>query len=152
MRPAVAIVCWLSALLSCGPTNNAKIPSAVVTGAAGVAVAGVYRATTGGCWASCPVGKECDEASGTCVDLPCHGECPAEHRCVEDRCVRGEPDVAKWQSAPPTSSSAPPDPGELCGGPCLPSETCVAETDGGLPECRPRLRRQAPAGPSSLVP
>jgi hypothetical protein len=142
----VAVVLGLVAVAACTAKNNAKYPGAVATAGAGVAMAGVYRAATGGCWASCPVGMECDEVSGTCLDLPCHGDCPAEHRCVHDTCVRGEPDVsargpadvgpadAGPADAGPASSTAPA--AAPCSLLCLPSERCVTE-DGGS-ACRPR--------------
>lgn len=139
MRHAVALALGLSALAACTAKNTAKYPSAAVTAGAAVAVAGVYRAATGGCWASCAPGQECDEVSGTCVDLPCHGECPAEHRCVDGACVRGVRDVAGPSSAPLPASTADAGPGEPCGGLCFPSELCVA--DAGRPECRPRPPR-----------
>jgi hypothetical protein len=142
MPVAVVLGLGLVAVAACTAKNNAKYPGAVGTAGAGVAMAGIYRAATGGCWASCPVGMECDEVSGTCLDLPCNGDCPAEHRCVHDTCVRGEPDVSARGAAdagPADAGPAPiaaPAPAGPCNLLCLPSERCVTE-DGGS-ECRPR--------------
>jgi hypothetical protein len=37
----------------------------------------------GGCYATCPVGTTCDEATGYCLPLPCRGRCRSDERCVE---------------------------------------------------------------------
>jgi hypothetical protein len=140
-------VMWCAASLSCsgGSGAGAKYIGAAVTAAAGVAMAGAYRATTGGCWASCRPGTECDEASGTCVEIPCRNRCPAEFRCVRVggayECVRGARETASGE--PPQGEPAPdePSPGEPqnepdpCKGLCLSGEQCVVKA--GVADCVP---------------
>lgn len=53
----------------CGSKPNRTRDAAVVTGAA-LVTAGVYRATTGGCWAQCTPGRYCNRKSGLCEELP----------------------------------------------------------------------------------
>ncbi|OJH41522.1 hypothetical protein BON30_11775 [Cystobacter ferrugineus] len=41
--------------------------------------------SSGGCYASCPVGTSCDRATGLCEQLPCRGECDPFQECIEER-------------------------------------------------------------------
>lgn len=65
LAPALA----LALTLACGSKPNRTRDAAIATGAV-VAAAGVYRATTGGCWAQCSPGRYCNRQSGTCEELP----------------------------------------------------------------------------------
>jgi hypothetical protein len=91
----------------------------------GVAAAGFYRATTGGCWATCQHGLACDEASGTCVP-------------VEPSAVRVNRTQAAASSA---GQAAAVSGGDACRGLCLAGEVCVV--DAGVADCVP----DAPAAP-----
>ena len=78
-------------------SNQRATYSSAALSAAGVAVSAAgNRAVAKTCWASCRPGTECDEQTGTCVELPCGGKCPAEHRCEvvegKEACIRAEPD------------------------------------------------------------
>ena len=82
-----------------GQKPRATYSSAALS-AAGVAVSAAgNRAVAKTCWASCRPGTECDEQTGSCVELPCGGKCPAEHRCEvvegKEACVRAEPDSSR---------------------------------------------------------
>ncbi len=135
--PAVLVI---AAVAACTPSNSPKYANAAIGAGIAVASAGVYRAATGGCWASCPMGTECDEKSGLCVDLPCAGKCPAEHRCVRGECVRAVRDQPAAGVDPPAGDAldagappAPPSPGDPCQGLCFPGERC--EMDAGRADC-----------------
>ncbi len=75
-------------LVACGAGDGA---GAIATAGMGVAGAGVYRATTGGCWGQCLNGLVCDRASGMCVKHSmCTSRCAMHERCEEGvvgRCV-----------------------------------------------------------------
>jgi predicted esterase len=61
------------------------------TSALAIGATAFYRATQGGCWATCRDGRVCDKESGTCVERPpCGGRCKSDERCetgAVDRCV-----------------------------------------------------------------
>ncbi|MCA9592536.1 MAG: hypothetical protein KC776_04470 [Myxococcales bacterium] len=67
-RVALLLACSAVAA-ACGSRPNRTRDAAIATGAA-VAAAGVYRATTGGCWAACPPRRYCNSATGTCDEFP----------------------------------------------------------------------------------
>jgi hypothetical protein len=132
----VAASLLLVPLPACGG-GASKAASDAVTAGLAVAAAGVNRAVTGACWADCPTGTRCDEASGTCVPLPCRNACPADGRCRvvdgKETCVRGqERDVG----APEEPDGGAPDggaPADPCRGLCFAGERCV--TRDGVAEC-----------------
>ena len=139
LRPALAGCLLL--VSSC--SSGSDVAAAVVGAGAAVAVAGVNRAVTGECWASCPPGKQCDEDSGTCVDLPCRGECPPETYCArvhgEERCIQHLEDHGPGAPSATGAPGAPGAPGaggeevDPCRGLCLPGERC--EMKGGVADC-----------------
>ncbi|WP_375767013.1 hypothetical protein NR798_35800 [Archangium gephyra] len=110
------------------PWRNAVLPVAVLflsgCGAAGGAVSGAVLNTgialgasaisrsQGGCYAACPVGTTCNEATGYCDPLPCRGECAAFEECIEEKLVyqcvaRGSRDgnIIVNPAEPPASAS-----------------------------------------------
>ena len=96
--------------------SSNKAAGAVAAVGFGVAAAGVYRATTGGCWAECRPGLRCDQASGTCVPLE------------PSSATRAKPAVSA-ASAPETLDDA------ACGGLCFRGERCVVHD--GIADCVP---------------
>lgn len=145
LLPLLALAAPLAATVACKGVDGGQVAAAAITTGLAVAAAGVNRAATGGCWADCPIGTECDEESGACVPLPCRAACPAEHRCVmqdgRETCVfrrggdvaEGEPDEAQPDAGPPA---------DPCQGLCFPGERC--EAAGGVADCVP-----APAAPAT---
>jgi hypothetical protein len=137
------IVLLAGLLVACGGkhTSASKYASAGVTAGLGVAAAGIYRASTGGCWADCRPGTTCDEPSGTCVPLPCGGDCPAGTHCFhegsEDRCIPADGDGRAEAPA-----QGQPDGGvaetDACRGLCLRGESCAVQN--GVADCVPAGR------------
>ena len=122
-----------------------KIASAAIGTGLAIAAAGINRAITKDCWATCPTGTRCDKAAGVCVALPCRNRCPADERCaiVEGRetCVRGTRDVAVGSDEIPPLEETPGDAApaggdDPCRGLCFPGEQCVEK--GGVADCVPR--------------
>jgi hypothetical protein len=107
-------------LLGCGGSNEYQYKEAALGLGATVAMTGVYRATTGGCWANCTPGFACERKSGLCRRTECVPACPSTQTCVieEDdrfRCIDmlgtgplGATSSAPPSSAVPASSVAPP--------------------------------------------
>ena len=75
---AVCVGC-LRASSTIGPANYR---GAAVGAAFGVAAAGVNRAITGDCWASCRPGTRCDRKSGLCERIERPEEIPAPYPTV----------------------------------------------------------------------
>ncbi|MFE8601325.1 hypothetical protein [Archangium violaceum] len=90
-----AVVSFVLLLSGCvadasGALSNAALNTAVALGASAISRA------QGGCYAACPTGTTCNEATGYCDPLPCRGECAPFEECVEDKllyqCIaRGTP-------------------------------------------------------------
>jgi hypothetical protein len=155
MRRAFALAPLLALAASCGG-DSLKYASAASTAGMAVAAAGAYRATTGGCWAMCAQGEQCDESTGACVALPCRGACPADQRCAtiegKETCVRGlgrdvatrEPPEAELDGGAPESATE--DVGaparDRCRGPYMRDERCVLR--GGVADCVPAGDTGAP--------
>ncbi len=75
---------WLIVLVvlaGCRGANGAVVNALINTSIA-MGSAAAQRAA-GGCYATCPVGTTCDEATGYCLPLPCRGRCRSDERCVE---------------------------------------------------------------------
>ncbi len=72
-----------------GPGVSNSVAGATL-GVTAVGATAIYRRQTGGCWANCQTGWQCDRDSGTCVPIPCGG-CRADEKCVRsprgDECV-----------------------------------------------------------------
>lgn len=131
-----------------GSSNASKLGDALVVTGLAVAAAGINRAVTGECWATCPTGMRCDKAAGTCVALPCGGRCPADAHCAviegKETCVHGARDVAAQgqeilpvKDEPRGAASATQGGAEdPCKGLCFSGEQCVEK--GGVADCVPR--------------
>jgi len=104
MARAAALVVFALAASACGGSErSSQYAAAGVTLAAGVAGAGIYRATTGGCWGQCLDGTVCDRASGRCVHLE-EREDPRAPHVVRVNCLADQPDCE------PGAVAASPDP------------------------------------------
>ncbi len=68
-RCALTLALCAGLACACGAKQNRTRDAAIGTGVA-LAAAGVYRATTGGCWAQCPPGRYCNRETGTCDEHP----------------------------------------------------------------------------------
>ncbi|MFL5320163.1 MAG: hypothetical protein ACJ790_10950, partial [Myxococcaceae bacterium] len=85
MSPRAAFgIGWLLGLcvLSCvtsSPVGAADPVSAIVLAGA----VGAVRVQQGDCFTVCPVGTTCNQKTGMCDTLPCHGQCRPEERCDE---------------------------------------------------------------------
>lgn len=112
------------------PWRSAVVPVAAVflsgcfAGAAGGAVASAVLNTgvalgasaisrsQGGCYAACPAGTTCNEATGYCDPLPCRGECDPFEECIEDKlvyqCVARNPHNGNIIVNPPEARSSEP--------------------------------------------
>jgi len=148
VRRAFALL-LLFGTAACGSDAGSKLAAAAITTGAAVAAAAVNRAITGECWAACPNGYGCDEATGKCVQLSCYGDCPPDSRCIRrggrEECVRGYRDVianggdTEIPPAPEDMGDAgaaatplvEPDP---CRGLCLSNERCEV-SDAGVADC-----------------
>lgn len=117
----------LATLITLGCGQSDKAARAAVGLGLGVAAAGVNRAVTGECWASCAPGQACDRARGVCVPIPCGGKCPPDERCVEsaqgERCERRVAESAVPEEVEPAE-------GEWA----EPASDGVAPADAGAPE------------------
>src|SRR5262249_34418281 len=114
MRYAWALIVLLVGCRSTAPvdaTRN-KVAGAAVAAGFGVAAAGVYRATTHGCWADCRPGLRCDHASGTCVPIE-----PSSARAA--RRAANAPDGGTLDAESIDTSADP------CRGLCFSGERCV---------------------------
>jgi hypothetical protein len=53
--------------------------------------ASAYQRSHGECYAVCQKGTMCDHRSGSCVPIPCGGECRADEKCkmtpIGEHCV-----------------------------------------------------------------
>jgi hypothetical protein len=107
-------------LASCGYSQSNNYAAAGAALAMTVAATGVYRATTGGCWANCAKGWYCDRESGLCRRGECDPSCAVGDFCVREadgqfRCVvstgtfafsRGAPDAGTAPRAASTDAGS----------------------------------------------
>ena len=85
---------WLSSLvvaLAAGcATSSAGVGTAVLTTAVAAGASAVSR-SQGKCYAACPDGTTCNEATGLCEEIPCRGRCAPNEKCERrgafDKCV-----------------------------------------------------------------
>lgn len=121
-------------ITACAGKDSNKLAAAAITAGAAVAVAAAHVAATDGCYADCRPGTECDQATGTCVELPCRGTCPAMMRCERvdglDTCVGGSRDTATPEPPRPATGAVPADP---CKGLCFATERCAVQA--GVADC-----------------
>ncbi|MFY0570343.1 hypothetical protein ACN28E_41865 [Archangium lansingense] len=89
-----------------GGVLNAAVNTGIALGASAIS------RSQGGCYAACPAGTECNEATGYCDPLPCRGECSPFEECIEDKlvyqCVARTPyngDIIVNPPKPPASAS-----------------------------------------------
>lgn len=79
----------LMVLSACAAAPGAVAGAAINTTVA-VTASAVSRAS-GGCYAACPVGTQCNRSTGFCDPLPCRGLCSTDEVCeinaVGERCV-----------------------------------------------------------------
>ena len=113
---AGAVGLWL---LGCGGNNGTQYTQAALGLGATVAMTGVYRATTGGCWANCTPGFACERKSGLCRRIECVPACPTTQTCVIEendrfRCIDmlgvgplGTTTKAPTSGAVPATTTAP---------------------------------------------
>lgn len=130
VRSAAAMTILVLGALAAGPAAcaaNQAASAAIGTGAA-IAAAGINRAVTGECWASCRPGTVCDKASGLCIESGGRLQRPA----------LGAPVAASGAGANPPGHEyvVPPAGGAECA--CPPGEPCDAgpqecALDGGAP-------------------
>lgn len=115
------VAVWLP---GCGGNNGYQYTQAAIGLGATLGTTAVYRATTGGCWASCTPGFACERKSGLCRRSECIPACPVSQTCVIEendrfRCVdmlgagplsasTPATSAATPSSATPASSVAPP--------------------------------------------
>ena len=64
-----------------GAATNAGLAVGAAIGAS------VASRAVGGCYAACPPGTGCNEATGLCDTRPCRDLCRADEVCQNDRCV-----------------------------------------------------------------
>ena len=87
-RWLIVAVAVAGVLGGCRGANGAVVNALINTSLA-MGSAAAQRAA-GGCYAVCPVGTACDEATGYCLPLPCRDRCRSDERCVqlgrEERC------------------------------------------------------------------
>jgi hypothetical protein len=94
--PRLALSGALLALLlalACRVANVPQGPAALIFGATAVAGTAIYREATGGCWAACNTGWQCNPASGRCEPIT-HDPHPRLKR----------PPTPTQTSAPPTDA------------------------------------------------
>ena len=83
----------VAALLASSACATGNVGDAVLMTGIAAASAGISRAS-GGCYADCPVGTQCNPSTGLCDTLACRGECGAGQRCERspiEHCVLDKP-------------------------------------------------------------
>ncbi|QRK04218.1 hypothetical protein JQX13_28545 [Archangium violaceum] len=79
-----AVMAVVLSLCGCnGAAGGAVLNAALNTGIA--LGASAASRSSGGCYASCPVGTTCNKATGLCDQIPCRGECDPFEECIEER-------------------------------------------------------------------
>lgn len=85
-RSPVLWFAYLAVCMGCFRSSStvgaANYQGAAVGAVFGVAAAGVNRAITGDCWASCRPGTRCDKKSGLCERIEMREEIPAPYPTV----------------------------------------------------------------------
>lgn len=118
------IALCLSLLAGCNAAPNAIAGAAVMTPLA-LGAAAISR-SSGGCYAVCQQGQQCNSNTGLCEALPCRGECPSSQTCEETflggiKCIDGTalsaqgavPAKASVPAAPPPAAPPPAAPGAV---------------------------------------
>ncbi|OJT27064.1 hypothetical protein BO221_03470 [Archangium sp. Cb G35] len=81
-----AVVSLVFFLSGCASSASGALSSAALNTAVALGTSAISR-SQGGCYAACPVGTTCNEATGYCDPLPCRGECDPFEECIEDKLV-----------------------------------------------------------------
>jgi len=85
-----AVVVAALALCGCAGAGGGALFNAALNTGVALGASAVSR-SQGGCYASCPAGTTCNNATGYCDPIPCRGECSPFEECVEEklfyRCV-----------------------------------------------------------------
>lgn len=113
MRRAALLVL----LFACSSHQVGNVMGAGVSTGAGVATATAVALAasagsrlSGGCYAICQQGEVCNERTGLCEALPCHGNCGASGQCEEtffgEKCIGGAASVVAQPSAAPSKKPA----------------------------------------------
>jgi hypothetical protein len=110
-RPWRSTVVPLAAVFLSGCFGGAAGGAVLNTGIA-LGASAISR-SQGGCYAACPAGTTCNEATGYCDPLPCRGECDPFEECIEDKllyqCVARTPDNGNIIVNPPEARSSKPE-------------------------------------------
>jgi len=133
MRPAFVV------LLACACSSHqvGNVMGAGVSTGAGVATATAVALAasagsrlSGGCYAICQQGEVCNERTGLCDALPCHGNCGVGGKCEEtffgEKCIGGPASVVAQPAAAQSKKPAvrvldkPPVPDGALPGPAQP--------------------------------
>jgi hypothetical protein len=80
----------VSFLSGCAAASAGAVANVLVNTAVAATASAVSR-SQGGCYAACPPGTRCAEATGLCETLPCRDLCGPDQMCEQtgagDRCV-----------------------------------------------------------------
>lgn len=122
----------IALLLGCGGGQGKNYAGAAVAAGVAVAEAGIYRATTNGCWADCRPGTFCNHKSGTCVPYPENTTVGSQQPIGEEEPRDAGTDASETALVPRPRDAGPVPP---CGGLCRPGERC--REVAGIGECIP---------------
>ena len=123
--------------LACSSHQVGNVMGAGVSTGAGVATATAVALAasagsrlSGGCYAICQQGEVCNERTGLCDALPCHGNCGVGGKCEEtffgEKCIGGPASVVAQPAAAQSKKPAvrvldkPPVPDGALPGPAQP--------------------------------
>ena len=102
------VLCALAAV-SCHTGSSNTVGAAVLMSSLALGSSAVSRAN-GGCYAVCQQGESCNQQTGYCEPLPCHGLCRTDESCEEGffgiKCVPGP--ALSVSSQPVPASTVPP--------------------------------------------
>jgi hypothetical protein len=86
--------------LACRVANVPQGPAALIFGATAVAGTAIYREATGGCWAACNTGWQCNAATGRCDPIT-HDPHPRLKRPPTTPETQPTTDAGPTDAAPP---------------------------------------------------
>ena len=91
-------------------TGSYSAAGAAANLAIGLSASAISRAS-GGCYAVCQQGEQCNEKTGLCESLPCKGKCLADETCEETflgvKCMPGTPLSVSSSSVAPAKATLP---------------------------------------------
>ena len=127
------IFCTLAAF-ACHTGSSNTIGAAVLMSSLALGSSAVSRAN-GGCYAVCQQGESCNQRTGYCEPLPCHGLCRTDESCEEGffgiKCVPGPAMSFSSQSVP--ASTTPPKPKSDAAKPPVPGAARPPVPDAAKP-------------------